>query len=114
MHLALLSLSTATMQLLERSKYAIYAKILFGIIGGGGGATWLPGTGPVPIDPEGTFRTWSMLSPTKRDVLVGLAMSEMANLISDGKMRLEAKTVGLKLMKQAASRLRLPGEANSP
>jgi hypothetical protein len=97
----------------DLSKYAIYGKILWGIIGDGGGLCWLPGKGPVPVGPD-PLRTWSMLSPTKRDVLTGLALSEMANLISDGQMRQEVRTAGLKLAKQAASQLRIPSEAKAP
>jgi FG-GAP repeat len=93
----------------DLSKYSIYAKILFGLTGGGGGVIWLPGVGPVPVDPE-PFKAWSTLSPTKRDVLVGLALSEIANLIYDGKVRQDVKKAGVNLVKQAASQLRLPGE----
>jgi hypothetical protein len=93
----------------DLSKYSIYAKILFGLIGGGGGVIWLPGVGPVPVDPE-PFKAWSTLSSTKRDVLVGLALSEIANLIHDGKVRQDVKKAGLKLVKHAASQLRLPSE----
>jgi hypothetical protein len=95
--------------MVDASKYSIYAKILFGLTGGGGGVIWLPGVGPVPIDPE-PFKAWSTLSPTKRDVLVGLALSEIANLIHDGKVRQDVKRAGVKLAKQAASQLRLPSE----
>ena len=98
--------------LVDPSRYAIYAKILFGLIGGGSGVVWLPGTGPVPVDPE-PFKTWSSLSPERRDVLVGLALSELANLISDGKVRQEIKTAGLRLVKQAANQLQIPGETNA-
>jgi hypothetical protein len=56
----------------------------------------------LPVGPD-PLRTWSMLSPTKRDVLARVALSEMANLISDGNMRQEVRTAGLKLVKQAAS-----------
>jgi hypothetical protein len=93
----------------DLSKYSIYANILFGLTGGGGGVIWLPGVGPVPVDPE-PFKAWSTLSPTKRDVLVGLALSEIANLIHDGKVRQDVKKAGLNLVKQAASQLRLPSE----
>jgi len=93
-------------QLIDPSRYSIYAKILFGLTGGGGGVVWLPGSGPVPVDPE-PFKTWSALSPTKRDLLVGLALSELANLISDGRIRQEMRMAGVKLVKQAAGELRV-------
>jgi len=93
----------------DLSKYSIYAKILFGLIGGGSGVIWLPAVGPVPVDPE-PFKAWSTLSPSKRDVLVGLALSEIANVIHDGKVRQDVKKAGLTLVKRAASQLRLPSE----
>jgi hypothetical protein len=37
--------------LIDLSKYTIYAKILFGLTGGGSGVIWLPGVGPVPGRP---------------------------------------------------------------
>ena len=51
-------------------EYAIFATILVGLTGGGGGWIILPGTGPIPIDPE-PFRTWRSLPVSKRDLLAG-------------------------------------------
>jgi hypothetical protein len=93
--------------LIDVSKYAIYAKILFGLTGGGSGVIWLPGVGPVPVDPE-PFRVFSALSPIKRDVLLGLAFSEMANLVHDGVSREEVQRAGLKMLKRAADQIHVP------
>jgi hypothetical protein len=67
--------------------------------------------GPVPVPPSGPFDAYTGLSPGKRDVLVGLALTEMANLINDGQLQQEVRTVGLKLVKQAANQLQVPIES---
>jgi hypothetical protein len=60
----------------------------------------------VPVDPE-PLKVWSALSSTKRDLLFGLALSEMADLIHDRKSRQAMKTMGVNLMKTAASQMRV-------
>jgi len=87
----------------------LVARILFGLTGSGDGLIWQPGTEPVPVDPK-PFKIWSALLSTKRDLLSGLAVSEMADLIHDRKSRQAMKTVGVKLMKAAASQMRVPIE----
>ena len=52
---------------------------LFGGIQDRGGLGFTPGGGPVPIDPLGPL----VLVPEKRDVLLGLALTELADLASD-------------------------------
>ena len=47
----------------------------------------------MPVDPK-AFKVWSALPSTKRDLLFGLAVSEMADLIHDRKSRQAMKTVG--------------------
>jgi hypothetical protein len=94
---------------IDPDRWAIYARILFGLVGGGGGVIWLPGSGPVPVDPE-PFKVFTTMSPRKRDVLVGLAISEMANLIYDGSLRHKVQSAGVELMKQAASQVPVPRE----
>ena len=70
---------------------------------------WVPGAGPVPVpDP----RQAQALAPNTRDVLLGPAISEAADLVHDGKFRQEVKAAGLKLMKEAASRVRIPSVAD--
>jgi hypothetical protein len=97
-----------------RRLIAIVGRILFGIIGDGGGVIWVPGIGPVPVPPSGPLNAYSGLSPAKRDVLVGLALSEMANLINNADVQQEVRTTGLKLVKQAANRLQVPSETDAP
>jgi len=94
---------------IDPSKYAIYARILFGLTHGDGGVIWLPGTGPVPVDPE-PFKTFSAMSPRKRDAMVGLAISELSNLVYDGASREEIRRAGLRLLKRSADQIHIPQE----
>jgi lysyl oxidase len=59
------------------SHWAIVAMILFGIVNDAGGLAWVPGRGPVPVDP------WGPLSPAERDVLTAVAASRLATHIED-------------------------------
>jgi len=93
----------------DHDRFMLVARILFGLTGSGDGLIWQPGTEPVPVDPK-PFKIWSALLSTKRDLLSGLAVSEMADLIHDRKSRQAMKTVGVKLMKAAASQMRVPIE----
>jgi hypothetical protein len=93
----------------NRYKYGFNPGVLFGLVAGGPGMIWVPGVGPVPVpDP----RQAQALPPNTRDVLLGLAISEAADLVHDGKFRQEVKAAGLRLMKEAASRLRIPPVAD--
>lgn len=47
----------------------LVADILFGLTAGGGGVIWLPGSGPVPVDPE-PFRLWRDLRREQRDYVI--------------------------------------------
>ena len=93
----------------SRYKYGINPGVLFGLLAGGPGVIWVPGVGRVPVpDPRVNFSAWSALAPNTRDVLLGLAISEVADFVHDGKLRQQVKAAGLRLMKQAASRVRIP------
>ena len=86
----------------------LVAFILFGIINDGGGLQWVPGTGPVPVDP------WGPLSPAERDVLTSLAISRMASQITEPSVSTSIRTTAVAGIVQAAKRLEqpnaLPGE----
>jgi hypothetical protein len=94
----------------DHDRFMLVVRILFGLTGSGDGLICQPGTGPVPVDPK-PFKVWSLLPSTKRDLLFGLAVSEMADLIHDRKSRQAMKTVGGKLMKAAASQMRFLSRA---
>ena len=76
--------------------------ILFGVIQDGGGIVIKPGSGPIPIDPWGPLR----LAPAKRDVLAGLAATELAELLEDPASRRDLSRAGVAAIRRAAERLR--------
>jgi hypothetical protein len=83
--------------------WAFFAEILFGLIGGGGGVIVRPG-GPRPIDPE-PFAEWNRLPSSKRDLIMGLALTEIASFIDDNDARQQVKNAGQSLTKKATARL---------
>ncbi len=76
--------------------------ILFGVIQDGGGIVIKPGTGPIPIDPWGPLRH---LSPAKRDVLAGLATTELAELLRDPASREAVTRAGLTAIRKAVDQM---------
>jgi hypothetical protein len=72
--------------------------ILFGVTNDGGGLVWRPGRGPGPVDPWGPLRH---LAPEKRDVLAGLAATELAELFEHGASKAEMTRAGVSAMRRA-------------
>jgi hypothetical protein len=66
---------------------AIFAILFGGVIYGGGGWSWIPGQPPRPIPPRGERIEPEAMAPERRDLLVGLAMLELAGLVSDPAQR---------------------------
>jgi hypothetical protein len=62
--------------------YARTVLILFGLSPGGSGVVLTSGGKPVPVDPG-----WQHLTPVQRDVLLGLAITELAKGIDDPETR---------------------------
>ena len=77
--------------------------ILFGVVEGGGGVGWRPGGPPIPIDPRGPL--FDHLAPEKRDILVALAMTELAGLVEDGDARTSMNKAALSAMQAAIEKL---------
>ena len=75
--------------------------ILFGGIQDGGGLGFTPGGGPVPIGPLGPL----VLVPEKRDVLLGLALTELAELASDDRTPRSIAALGIATMRGAVDRI---------
>jgi hypothetical protein len=82
--------------------YSLVVRILFGVTQGGGGVVLPPGGPPIPIDP----RRWHSLSPAKRDILLGLAVSELATLANDPAVRSQLEQAGIGAMQEALNKLR--------
>jgi hypothetical protein len=70
---------------LERD-WARYARILFGLIGGGPGVIVTPGSPPVPVDPE-PYLEWRALDRSLRQRLVAEALTRLAENVEDEKLR---------------------------
>ena len=82
-----------------------YVTILAGIIGGGGGIIRTPGGHivPVPAPPEPWLRSsWNAMSPAKRDLLLGLAIDEVAALVADRRARREFRQAARGLIQSSA------------
>jgi hypothetical protein len=88
---------------LERpsSAYAVSVQILLGLIGGGEGVVLPHGGGPVPVDPG-----WDVLAPGKRDVLLGLAVTQLAEEVDDPETRQALTRAGWEAIERAAQRTR--------
>jgi hypothetical protein len=89
-----------------RSRWDAIIAILFGGVAyGGGGWVWIPGEGLKPVPPRGDRELLSSLSADKRDVLVGLALLELAGLVSDPANRKSIEQSSAALMRAAAERI---------
>lgn len=77
------------------NKWAAVVRILFGIIQDGGGAVIPPGGGPVPIDPWGPLM---QMSAARREVFLGLAVTELASLVHDSKPRQVLQKAGVHIL----------------
>ncbi len=73
-------------------KWAAVMTILFGVTQDGGGLGFTPGGKPVPIDPWGPLMR---LSTNKRDLIMQLAISEMAKGVKDFKTSNGIETMAL-------------------
>jgi subtilisin family serine protease len=87
---------------LERpsSAYAVSVQILLGLIGGGGGVMLPHGGGPVPVD-----LGWDVLAPEKRDVLLGLAVTQLAEGVDDPEARRALARAGWETIERSAQRI---------
>lgn len=85
----------------DRPQYESWVYILFGIIDDAPGVIWVPGKGPVPVDPE-----WGRRIPEqKRDLLAALAANEIASKIGNRGMRDKLMEASLAAMREAVERV---------
>lgn len=97
---------------LDMSRWMAVVTILFGVIQDGGGVVIIGGK-PVPIDPWGPLRhsLWAAMAnpheatPAMRDAVVGLAMHQLATLVSADGRRGELEAAVGKLLDGAVARL---------
>ena len=91
--------------------FALFVNILFGLIGGGGGVVVQPGSGPKPVDPE-PFRQWQALPASKRELIMGMALTELMSFIDDSEARQLVKQAGQALTTKAAARIATTKKVN--
>jgi len=78
-------------------------RILFGVTSDGGGLGLTPGGKPVPVDPWGPLH---QVAPAQRDVLLGLAITELAKLAHSPAAHDEIKKVGSQVMHLGMEKIR--------
>ena len=66
--------------------FLLVARILFGVTEGGGGVIILPGSGPVPVDPE-PFRRWTRLTREQRAYVMSRVSYAYELLLRDPESR---------------------------
>ena len=84
-----------------RRNYMALAYILFGVIDDSPGVIWVPGKGPVPVDPG-----WGMrIAAPKRDLIASLAMHEITQTIADPATRTKLNKSAVEAMQGAVQRI---------
>lgn len=86
----------------DLAKWAAVVRIIFGVVGDGDGLVITPSGKPGPIDPHGPLRH---LSPSKRDILLGLAITEIASIAGNSEARSHIEKVGTDVMSKAVKEL---------
>lgn len=83
-------------------KWKAMAEIIFGILGDGGGLIVSPNTKrPLPNPPPEPLRNIS----EKRDVILGLALTEIASLASSSEIRKRIQEAGIDTIKKAIAKM---------
>ena len=82
----------------------LVAQIIVGVIQGGDGIIWRPGTGPVPVDPE-PYQQWNVLSSKEQEIIMSLAIQELAHLIGEKDAQRTIKSFGIKEIQWAVNDL---------
>lgn len=85
-------------------RWKLVAKILFGVTTDGGGLVWVPGRGPIPIDPWGPLKM-EEVTPEVRDALAAMAVYEMAALSEDSESASTIQKAALSSLRRAADQL---------
>jgi hypothetical protein len=88
----------------DLNRYASFVQILVGIIDDSPGFIWVPGKGPVPVNP-GWGRMVSEINPAQRDLIAALAISEISKQMTDRSSRKALATQSVKAMRSAVERI---------
>lgn len=83
----------------------LFVRILFGVLGGGGGAGVTGGGHIVHIPPNDPPGIWRSLSPEQRDIVRGLVVNVLAREIDDRLSRLDVEAAALQVIERAVSAL---------
>jgi hypothetical protein len=87
-----------------QENYLQLVYVLFGLIDDAPGVVWVPGKGPVPVDPD-----WLPIAKTiaaaKRDLIAGLAVSEITRTIADHASRTKLNAAAVDAMRAAVDRI---------
>ncbi len=84
-----------------RENYMALVYILFGIIDDAPGVIWVPGKGPVPVDPGWSRR----IAAPKRDLIASLAMHEIAQAVTDTATKARLNDAAVDAMRGAVGRI---------
>lgn len=85
-------------------RYLSLVLILIGLIDDSPGWIWVPGKGPVPVDP-GWGRLGAAIAGPKRDALAALAVHEISERMADGPARSRLAAAAADALREAAGRL---------
>lgn len=86
-----------------RDKYLSAVYILFGLIDDSPGVIWVPGKGPIPVDPD--WGPLAEVSPAKRDLLAALAVTDIAETVSEPGARRALNAAAVGAMHDAVARM---------
>ena len=84
--------------------YISWVYILFGLVDDSPGMIWVPGRGPVPVDP-GWGRIVKEIPAAQRDLMAALAVNEISALIGDGSTRTKLASASAEAMRGAVDRI---------
>jgi hypothetical protein len=88
----------------HNDRFVSLVQILIGIINDAPGWIWVPGKGPVPVDPGWGLRGVSM-SPGQRDLLAAMAAHELASGLSDRPSRQSLTKAAAQAMQAAVKQM---------
>ncbi|WP_427006575.1 S8 family peptidase [Pseudarthrobacter sp. H2] len=88
----------------KNEKYVSLVYILFGLIDNSPGKVWIPGRGPVPVDPGWLALVRGITAP-QRDLLAALAVNEIAQIIEDPDARAKMANAATDAMHAAVDRI---------